>query len=74
MNIKDARLVRKRENELYDLITKIFPNVPFNRYHRPEKFIGIMQVQGQKPVALFIASHQPIIYAELVVSELPAKS
>lgn len=66
MKPRERRAIVKFQNKFAKMIKKSFPHVPFNQCHLPEKFIGIIQVQGKRPIALFIKSQKPLSYTEVI--------
>ena len=62
-----AATVRKSEQFFIESVVKSFSEVPFDASRSIRKFVGVIKVAGQKPIALFIRSHRPVIYDELVL-------
>ncbi|OGY43160.1 MAG: hypothetical protein A3B89_00710 [Candidatus Buchananbacteria bacterium RIFCSPHIGHO2_02_FULL_40_13] len=67
MNVQEAATVQRAEKSLIASMAKAFPQIPFSLKHPIPKFVGVIQVQGQLPIALFIKSHQPVLYDELIL-------
>lgn len=67
MKPDELKAISKFQNKFAAMIRKSFPQVPFDQYNLPGKFIGIIQVRDQKPIALFIKSHKPLLYTEVVL-------
>lgn len=64
----EARFISRMREKFSQLVQKAFPNLPFDKFHPPEKFVGLIQVEGQRPIALFIKSNQPVAYDELIIT------
>jgi len=68
MKIQAAAAVLKMKRNFIENVVEAFSEtVPFTDSHPISKFVGVIRVAGEKPVALFIKSHQPVAYDELVL-------
>jgi len=67
MKSHEAAAVEKAEKSFIESVADSFSEVPFDALHTIRKFVGVIKFAGQKPFALFIKSHQPVAYDELVL-------
>lgn len=74
MKKREANFIRKMEKRFSEIVRRFFPNVPFDKSYPPEKFVGVAKVKGQKPIALFVKSNQPVCYDEVVLDDSKNKS
>lgn len=64
---REIKFIIRMKEKFSKIVTRLFPDVPFDELHPPEKFVGLIKVKGQRTIALFIKSHQPIQYDEIVL-------
>ena len=68
MKVQEAVAVLVMERDFIENVMEAFgQTVLFTDSHPIGKFVGVIRVAGEKSVALFIKSHQPITYNELVL-------
>lgn len=61
MKDSQADLIRQDRHRFSQMVMKAFPDIAFDESHPAEKFIGQMQVAGQKPIALFSQARHPYV-------------
>ncbi|MDO8668826.1 MAG: hypothetical protein Q7K65_00850 [Candidatus Buchananbacteria bacterium] len=67
MKENEVNFILKFQTQFSQLVRTLFPLVPFDESHPPEKFIGLIKVSGQKPIALFTTPDKPKYCKEMIL-------